>query len=372
MNGKRKTDVAAFVWPSYTGDEPRTRIFWPDGIGEWQTVKAANPEKDGESWPRKPLWGYVNEADPRVMEKQIENALAYGVNVFIYDWYWYDRRPFLENCLNDGFLGAKNNREMRFYLMWANHSATCLWDVRNSHDGETVIWDGAQDRAEFDRLTERIAEKYFTLPNYYKIDGKPVFMIYDLRNLARGLGGYAQIRDALAAFDRTVRERYRLPGVHFQYVIQEREAIAREIASEGLGDDPAHALAALGFESATHYQYVHFMDIASVKTYPRALEELGKEYARLEGGTVPYFPHVSLGWDNNLRFRRYDPAVLNENTPDNIEAALLLARDYLDKHPDQPRLVTINSWNEWTEGSYLEPDDRFGYGYLEAVKRVFG
>ena len=45
MNGKRKTDVAAFVWPSYTGDEPRTRIFWPDGIGEWQTVKAANPEK---------------------------------------------------------------------------------------------------------------------------------------------------------------------------------------------------------------------------------------------------------------------------------------------------------------------------------------
>ena len=96
----RKYDVAAYVWPSYTGDEPRTRIFWPDGIGEWQSVKSATTKFPGHSWPRKPLWGYVNEADPGVMEMQIEQAVRYGVNVFIYDWYWYDRRPFLENCLN--------------------------------------------------------------------------------------------------------------------------------------------------------------------------------------------------------------------------------------------------------------------------------
>ena len=103
---KKQYDVAAYIWPAYTGDEPRTRIFWPEGMGEWQSVKAAQAKFPGHQWPRKPLWGYVNEADPYVMEMEIEAAVDHGVNVFIYDWYWYDRRPFLENCLNDGFLKA--------------------------------------------------------------------------------------------------------------------------------------------------------------------------------------------------------------------------------------------------------------------------
>ena len=68
-----KYDIAAFIWPSYTGDEPRSRIFWPEGYGEWQTVKAMTDRGyKGCRWPRKPLWGYVNEADPEVMEMEIE------------------------------------------------------------------------------------------------------------------------------------------------------------------------------------------------------------------------------------------------------------------------------------------------------------
>ena len=76
-------------------------MFWPEGIGEWQSVKNSTMKSNGYHWNRKPLWGYVNEANPDVMEMEIECAARHGVNVFIYDWYWYDRRPFLENCLND-------------------------------------------------------------------------------------------------------------------------------------------------------------------------------------------------------------------------------------------------------------------------------
>ena len=107
----KKYDVAAYVWPAYTGDEPRTRLFWEEGIGEWQSVKNSSPKSNGYYWDRKPLWGYVNEADPYVMSMQIDAALDHGVNVFIYDWYWYDDRPFLENCLNDGFLKAPNSEK---------------------------------------------------------------------------------------------------------------------------------------------------------------------------------------------------------------------------------------------------------------------
>ncbi|MDR0494275.1 MAG: glycoside hydrolase family 99-like domain-containing protein, partial [Treponema sp.] len=134
---KQKYDVAAFIWPSYSGNDPRTLIFWPEGRGEWQTVRDAKPKFPGHVEPRKPLWGFVNEANPDVMEMQINAAVRHGVNVFIYDWYWYDNRPFLEECLNDGFLGAGNNNLMQFYVMWANHDATHLWDKRNSHDLST-------------------------------------------------------------------------------------------------------------------------------------------------------------------------------------------------------------------------------------------
>ena len=98
-------DVAAYIWPSYTGLEPRSRIFWPRGIGEWETVE--------KRMHQKPLWGMRDEADPAVMEHQIAQALKHGVNTFIYDWYWYDNRPFLETCLNDGFLGAPRKPSFR-------------------------------------------------------------------------------------------------------------------------------------------------------------------------------------------------------------------------------------------------------------------
>ena len=62
----KKYDVAAYIWPSYTGKEPRARQFWEQGIGEWQTVISAEPHAEGEILPRKPLWGTVDEADPSV------------------------------------------------------------------------------------------------------------------------------------------------------------------------------------------------------------------------------------------------------------------------------------------------------------------
>ena len=55
------------------------------------------------------------------MEMEINAAADYGVNVFIYDWYWFDRRPFFEQCLNEGYFKARNNDRVKFMLMWANH-----------------------------------------------------------------------------------------------------------------------------------------------------------------------------------------------------------------------------------------------------------
>jgi hypothetical protein len=191
-------------------------MFWPEGNGEWETVRKATAKCAGHTWPRRPLWGYPNESDPYVMQMQIDAAADHGVNVFIYDWYWYDGRPFLEQCLNNGYLKARNNQRVKFYLMWANHDVVNLWDKRIAHvnDGN-VVWRAAVDRDEFERIADRLIEMYFKHPNYYTIDGKPVFMIYDQQNLLHGLGGMDAAREAFDWFrERAVRAG--LPGLHLQ------------------------------------------------------------------------------------------------------------------------------------------------------------
>jgi len=339
--------VAAYIWPSYTGREPRSRIFWPGGLGEWETVE--------KRMYQKPLWGMRDEADPAVMEGQIAQALKHGVNTFIYDWYWYDNRPFLEMCLNDGFLGAPNNGEMKFYLMWANHTATSAWDLRTSHEN-TPIWDGAVDFAIFRNIAHQWMEKYFCRDNYYKIDGKPVLSVYDCDNLLRGLGGEDGAARAFGWLrEELVKAGYN--GLHLQLI-------------KYRGESTFEYARALGADSFTHYQNVHYTRAG--RDYAEWLPAMQAEYDRIGRQGILYFPHVSLGWGSQPRYLKPKDDAMANCTPENIKKALQIAKDYVDGHGLNPPLVTLNSWNEWTETSYLQPDDVNGYGYLEAVREVFG
>ncbi len=96
---------------------------------------------------------------------------------------------------------------------------------------------------------------------------------------------------------------------------------------------------------------------------------------------VPFFPNVSMGWDPSPRCDQSDTLdnsgypftnTIGENTPDNFRTALEMTKQRLLAKPNGPRILNINCWNEWTEGSYLEPDTTHGMKYLEAVRDVFG
>ena len=360
-------DVGAYIWPAYTGKEPRSRIFWHEGIGEWETVKRAVPKFEGHAWPRVPLLGYQDEADPKVMEGQIELALSHGVNVFIYDWYWFDHRPFLEQCLDDGFLKADNSKDMKFFLMWANHDANYLWDRRNACEEHraTVIWQGKTSADDFKTIGKRWLDKYFTLDNYYKIDGKPVISIYDLANFIATFGSVERTAAAMEWLDSEARA-YGLSGVHFQIVHQgESRMNLSGIDSASISED---TLLALPFSSITNYQYAHITNVNA--DYNDAMVNVRAEWSRLaKKFSVPYFPHVSIGWDNNPRHTTlFKPNILRNNTPEAFESAMRDAIRFAKQ--SGVSLITVNSWNEWTEGSYLLPDDLNGYGYLEAVKNA--
>lgn len=362
----KKYDIAAYIWPSYTGDEPRSRIFWPNGEGEWQTVRTAEPAYESDRQPRIPLLGYQNEADPEVMRQQIDLAADHGVNVFIYDWYWYDRRPFLEQCLDDGFLKAENRERMKFFLMWANHDANYTWDKRISEIQDTPVWLGAADRTQFEIIVSRVIEKYFSQPNYYMIDGCPVFQIYDIDNFISGLGGIDAAKDALSYFRQRTKAAG-FPNLHLIFTLWGQRVHNLS------GVDGGHMYSGeigtyLGFEGATNYQFVHFLNIDRDYTdIARDAKDAWEEFSALG---MTYYPHVSIGWDNNPRFKEFRPGIVKNNTPAEFEKALRAAKASADAHGVS--LITLNSWNEWTETSCLLPDDVNGYGYLNAVKAVFG
>ena len=364
-----KYDIAAYFWPALHPDD-RAKIFWPMGIGEWEVVMQNKAKFEGHEQPRYPLWGYINEADPYVMEMEINAAADHGVNVFIFDWYWYDGMPFLEGCLNDGYLKARNNSKVKFYLMWANHNVNMGWDKRNAGlPNDALLWKGGLDRAEFEVICHRIIEKYFSQPSYYMVDGKPSFMIYEVNTFIDGIGGIKQAKDALNWFRKeTVKAGFK--GLDLQLTLRKhRGSNLTGIPGDNIGTQ-AEIIKYLGFNGLTHYQFTHFVDVN--RDYLEIIKDVEKKWSDLEKEySIPYYPHVSMGWDANPRYEMFKRGITTNNTPANFEKALKMAKEYVDAHPKQVPLITVNSWNEWVETSYLMPDTKYGYGYLEAIKKVF-
>lgn len=360
-------DIAAYVWPAYH-QEPRMKEFYRGDNGEWERIFDAKPKWEGHDQPRQPLWGHLHEDKPEVMEMKIETAHKYGVDIFIYDWYWFEDKPYLENALNDGFLKAKNNNLMKFYLMWANHDAMTVWDIERSHK-RSPIWPGSVDRKTFEKLVHRWITKYLNHPSYYKIDGAPVFSIYHLPNLVKGLGGLNETADAMQYFREEVIKAG-FPDLHLQ--VTARNSLLNDISGVDGNQDfnLKQIIESMGANSITSYQWVHHEPpgIDYVQWGTRSWEKMEQIDKTME---ADYYIHVSIGWDNNPRFVEAKKIVKN-TTPASFEAFLYKAKDYADNHPDQKKIITINAWNEWVEGSYLEPDMRWGYKYLEAIKKVFG
>ena len=146
-----------------------------------------------------------------------------------------------------------------------------------------------------------------------------------------------------------------------------------EVVSDVPGDKVStqeNTVKALGINSLTNYQFVHLAEPEDdyVKWGNKAISFWPKWDTSF---SVPYFPHVATDWDTNPRFDKYKQNIKHNVTAENFKKFLEKAKAYVDNHPKQPKLITINSWNEWSEGSYLEPDTVNGMKYLEAVKEVF-
>jgi len=357
--------VAAYIWPSCHDDPLARKKLWPEGIGEWEVIKKGNPRYEGHYQPRQPLWGYEMDNDPKVVERWIDVAVAHGVNVFVYDWYWYEEVPYLESALNDGFLKAANNSKMQFYIMWANHDVKHnYWNYHLYGDDTSILWDAKVDWKNFKIIVDRVINQYFKRPNYLKINGEPVFSIFSIDKLVQSFNGsLEETRKALDYFRDEVKKAG-FPGLHIQWN-QGGGSLMSEPQAAWFRD----RVSTMGFNSVAMYNMGGMSEDYLV--YGSNAMKIRAQLDSLLD--VPVFPCVSIGWDDTPRFpaKGMKHVVHYHNTPTVFATFLSKAKAYADAHPGQPKLITINAWNEWVEGSYLLPDMLNGYGYLEAVKDVF-
>jgi len=363
--------VAAYVWPSCHYGERNASVLWPEKTGEWEIIRKGTPRFEGHYQPKAPLWGYEMDDDPRVMEKWIDAASDHGVNVFIFDWYWFDGGPFLESSINNGFLKARNNEKMQFYLMWANHDVKKNYWNHYKYDTDSLLWTGSVDQENFRIIVDRVITKYFHKKNYFKIDGKPVYSIFNFHKFVEDNGGLEGAREALDYFRAQTRAAG-YPGLHIQVIAfggnEKNPGILRRDLSEGKSNREIVSL--LGVNSATKYNWGQAEGLEDYIVWGEQSMQRRKNWD--EALDIPYFPNVSIGWDDTPRFpeKGKSHVIHYHKSPESFAAYLLKAREYADQHPEQIPLITLFSWNEWVEGGYLLPDMRWNFGYLEAVKKV--
>lgn len=359
-------DVAAYYFPGFHHDARNDSYLGAD-YTEWRNIKAAKPGYDGHFQPRVPTWGYLDESRVEVMEKKIDFAADHGVTAFIYDWYWYDNKPFLEAPLNEGILKAKNKDRIKFYLMWANHDWLDIFPLGRPGSGGT-IWPGAVNRATFDNLVDHVIKDYFKASNYYKIDGAPVFSIYELGTFVNGLGGMENAKAGLDSFRAKVKAAG-FPDLHLNCILWGN--IPSTIGGVPGDKTPTQGktVEALGFGSLATYTWTHY--VGPIGDYiPWAEKGIAAWSGYDRDFATTYYPNVTIGWDTNPRRVNYDANHITGNTPNRFAAQLWKARKYLDGKPTRKKLIMINSFNEWPEGSYLEPDTVYESEYAEAVRDV--
>ena len=369
--------VACYYFPNYHTGDLRNEALKGAGWSEWELVKAARPRFEGHGQPRVPLWGYGDERDPLVMAQKIDAAADHGIDAFIFDWYYFDDGPFLNKCLDEGFLGAPNTNRIQFSLMWANHD----WiDIHPWTYGTKphLLYPGKVTPETYNKICDHVINDYFTKPNYWLIDGKPYFSVYDIQKFVESFGSLEATKSAMDK----MREKAiaaGLKGVHWNLVVWGRPVLPVENVPENVQE----LINVLGFDSTTSYVWIHHFHLREMKNDYNNVRDVYMSYwdkAEKEHG-APYFPNITMGWDSSPRTdqtKDWQPkygypytGIIVNNTPENFKIALQMFKDRILSDPNSPRIVNINCWNEWTEGSYLEPDTEFRYSFLEAVKDVF-
>jgi hypothetical protein len=304
---------------------PENDLWFGKGYTDWTAVTAAQPLFSGHAQPRLPRdLGFYDLRLAEARTAQVELARQYGIDGFIWDHYWFEGRRLFERPFNDVL--RNKDTSFPFALCWANED---IRDESGTLIGQT--YSEADDRAHMQWIAQAMLDE-----RYIRIDGKPLFVVRDVSDLPNATRT-AEIW----------REEARNAGVG--------EIFLTICDSEGLnplnfGFDAAIACAARPHASGKHTT-VEFLDVAA--------ELLGLREAEFRS-----FPCVSPGFDDTP-VRGNEAHVVVDMHPD-LYKGWVAATIQRDVQRWDEVILFVDSWNNWSEGTQLEPCSVWGSIFLEA------
>jgi lipopolysaccharide biosynthesis protein len=349
---------------------PENDCWWGKGFTEWTNVTKTRPLFAAHHQPKLPAdLGFYDLRVPEVREAQACLAREHGIEAFCYWHYWFAGERLLERPFQEVLDSGKP--EFPFCLAWANHDWNGLWfGGEEKRTLKKQTYPGRDDHKQhFDFLLTAFRD-----PRYLRVDGKPLLLIYDPP-------GLPDCREVL----RYWRELARKAGLPDLYLIA------------NLGYDHRHWDARTnGFDAITVWTMGKMLAerrsclwTSRLKAFlkhrkPRRLygycekyfpglervfdyEEARPSLICSDKFLLPHHPIAVPNWDTTARYGR-NAIIMHNSTPDKFRLHLKDVLHRVEETDAEHRIVFIKSWNEWAEGNYVEPDQRFGHGYLKVVK----
>ncbi|MBN1527283.1 MAG: glycoside hydrolase family 99-like domain-containing protein [Candidatus Omnitrophica bacterium] len=358
---RKRVRLIAFYLPQFY-PIPENDEWWGKDFTEWTNVKKAQPLFKGHYQPRVPAdLGYYSLLDPGVREAQADLAKEYGVYAFCYYHYWFSGKRLLERPFNEVLRSGRP--DFPFCLCWANGSWGGAWQG----DRDRILIEQRYSKDDHKNHFYALLEA-FNDERYITIDGKKVFVVHLPADLP-DTRVFSELWQELAL-------KSGLRGFYFVGVLQNNTwqhpeqygfdaFIVNPISLIGRFDLSTYPASMYNKLRGKHVQH---MDIkrftlpfkVNYGFFTKCLDFFGKI------GPGEY-PCVIPNWDNTPRCGRHG-YVLHDSTPELFRKHLKRAIERVSHREIEHRLVFIKSWNEWGEGNYLEPDERFGRGYLKAMK----
>lgn len=354
-----KTDIKAitFYLPQFHRIKENDE-WWGEGFTEWTNTSKTSPRFEGHYQPRTPHSdiGYYDLSKIETLKKQIELAKQHGVYGFCFYYYWFSGRRIMEKPVD--MLLEHPEIDFNFCLCWANENFTRAWDGLNKE----VLLGQSYSKDDRNKFIDDI-KKYTDDRRYIRINGKPLIIVYNP-------GEIPDIKETFAAW----RSRADEVGIGeiLIWTCQTANNTASKLKIENYIDGelefPPHNM---------WYDIIGVRDInlngkeACIYNYRKLVDILGAQLKESSvKNTLPLHKTAMLGWDNAARRDNNWTTFLGYSLKSFYQWLTLIIDDARNNFDESNRFVFINAWNEWAEGTYLEPDEKYGYANINTLSKA--
>ena len=362
---------------------PENDEWWGKGFTEWTNVAKAKPLFRGHYQPRIPAdLGFYDLRLPEVREQQAELAREAGLEGFCYYHYWFGNgRQLLERPFNEVLASGKP--DFPFCLCWANHDWTNkTWQKGNNFRRDSMIMKMEYSKEDYVRHFNYVLPA-FRDPRYITVDGKPLFAVWAPHHIP-------DAREFIDLWQQLARENG-LPGIHFvghtDNAGKGLPGQAADYYSADTAKEYYQAVLDLGFDAVMSSGYRRAVALLQGKTRMMWRMLSGKtfaptyskmDYSRLmanyyvpEDAGENIYPTLLPQWDRTPRAGKNSEIVV-DSTPDRFQETVETAIELIRQKEPEHQLLFLKAWNEWGEGDYVEPDLKFGHGYIQAIRQAIG